>query len=139
MVESSPLPCTRRARTTTPALFSRTSGVSKKTTCRIWAFSGSISSARVAARRWSSATVSFSSTESDLPMSFINSWSWSSVNRARGRADAALTLVASLHLHLDEPIELDGVLHRQFLGEDLEEALDDEVLGLVLGEAPLIR
>ena len=32
-----------------------------------------------------------------------------------------------LHLELHEAVELDGVLHRELLGEDLEEALDDEV------------
>ena len=43
--ESAPLPWIRRARTTTPAAFSVSSGVSKKNTCRIWASSGSIPSA----------------------------------------------------------------------------------------------
>src|SRR5439155_1394871 len=41
----------------------------------------------------------------------------------------------TLHLELHQAVELDGVLHRQLLGEDLKEALDDEVLGLVLRQA----
>ena len=40
-----------------------------------------------------------------------------------------------LHLQLHQAVELDGVLHRQLLGEDLEEALHDEVGRLVLGQA----
>ena len=50
--ESSPLPWTRRARTTTPRSFSARSGVSKKKTWRIWASSGSSPSAATA-ERWS--------------------------------------------------------------------------------------
>src|SRR6266542_2946705 len=49
--------------------------------------------------------------------------------RALGSAERAL------HLELHETVELDGVFHRKLLREDLEEALDDQVLGLVLGEA----
>ena len=41
----------------------------------------------------------------------------------------------ALHLELDEAVELDGVLHRELLREHLEEALDDQVLGLVLRRA----
>src|SRR5436189_2825438 len=40
-----------------------------------------------------------------------------------------------LHLELHEPVELDRVLHRELLREDLEEALDDQVRRLVLGQA----
>ena len=45
ITESSSRPCTRRARTMTPALLSVSSGVSKKHTSRIWASSGSSPSA----------------------------------------------------------------------------------------------
>ena len=65
MVESSPLFWTRRARATTPALLNCRSGVSKNTTCRICARNGSMPRALIAARRSASATVIFSSTESD--------------------------------------------------------------------------
>ena len=62
MTVSAPRPCTRRARATTPALSSARSGVSKKKTCRIWASSGSMPSARTAERWLDSGTVSLSST-----------------------------------------------------------------------------
>ena len=52
----------RRARTTTPAWLSASSGVSKKKTWRICASSGSISSAATAERGSTPGTVSFSST-----------------------------------------------------------------------------
>jgi len=46
---SSPLPCTRRPRTTTPFVLNDSSGVSKKYTCRICESSASISSAAMVA------------------------------------------------------------------------------------------
>src|SRR4029079_16317248 len=48
---------------------------------------------------------------------------------------ASASAERALHLELHEPVELDGAFHRQLLREHLEEALDDEVLRLVLGEA----
>src|SRR3954452_8292983 len=60
--ESFSRPCTRRARTMTPCLFSVRSGVSKKHTRRICASSGSSSSARMAELCAASGTVSLSST-----------------------------------------------------------------------------
>src|SRR5215208_3168839 len=36
------------------------------------------------------------------------------------------------HLELDQPVELDGVLHRQLLGDRLDEAVDDHRGGLLL-------
>src|SRR4051794_23589602 len=60
-IESSPLPWTRRARTTTPCWSSVSSGVSKNTTTRICASSGSMPSASNVERCCDAATVSFSS------------------------------------------------------------------------------
>src|SRR5919112_3873312 len=42
---------------------------------------------------------------------------------------------ASLHLQLDEAVHLDRVLHRQLLDDRLDEAVDDQLRGLVLGQA----
>ena len=39
------------------------------------------------------------------------------------------------HLQLNEAVELDCVLHRQLLGDRLDEAVDDHRCRLVLGEA----
>src|SRR6266568_2370283 len=41
----------------------------------------------------------------------------------------------SLHLQLDEPVQLQRVLHRQFLGDRLDEAAHDHRHRLVLGQA----
>ena len=60
--ESSPFCATRRARTTTPARSSVSSGVSKKETSRTWAPSGSMPSASMAERWADSGIVSLSST-----------------------------------------------------------------------------
>src|SRR5215218_3386421 len=78
---SSPRPWTRRARTTTPCLSRRRSGVSKKNTWRIWASRGSMPSAATMERRWESGTVSFSSTLSAWLVSASMSSSWASVSR----------------------------------------------------------
>src|SRR5882762_10876573 len=42
----------------------------------------------------------------------------------------------SLHLELDQPVELDRVLQRQLLGDRLDEAPDDQAHGLGLVDAP---
>ena len=62
MIESAPFPWIRRARATTPWESSARSGVSKKKTWRIWAWSGSSASAATVERWCGSGTVSFSST-----------------------------------------------------------------------------
>src|SRR5258708_17819481 len=41
----------------------------------------------------------------------------------------------ALHLELDEPVHLDRVLHRQLLGDRLDEAVYDQLRGLFLGDA----
>src|SRR5919201_1024784 len=46
-----------------------------------------------------------------------------------GSADAAF------HLELDEAVHLDRVLHRELLDDRLDEAVDDELARLVLGDA----
>ena len=79
--ESLPLPWTRRARTTTPALFSSRSGVSKKKTWRICASSGSNARARMVASWAPSGMVSLSSALSAPSSSWNTSASWSSFKR----------------------------------------------------------
>src|SRR3954453_12195628 len=65
----------------------------------------------------------------------------SSAIRARAASRRASRLVAvtsanrALHLQLDEPVHLDGVLHRQLLDDRLDEAVDDELAGLLLADA----
>src|SRR5579862_2791992 len=49
--------------------------------------------------------------------------------------DTATTEIYTLSLHDALPIWLDRVLHRQLLGDRLDEAVDDHRRGLVLGEA----
>ena len=61
-MESPGLRWTRRARTTTPFLFSVRSGVSKKATCRICASSESMPRLAMADRRLESGTLNFNST-----------------------------------------------------------------------------
>ena len=55
------------------------------------------------------------------------------VTLARGRP--APLADGAFHLELDQPVHLDGVLHRQLLDERLDEAGDDHARGLGLGEA----
>src|ERR1035437_3368948 len=40
----------------------------------------------------------------------------------------------ALHLELDQPVHLDRVLHRKLLGDRLDEAVDDQLRGLDLGD-----
>ena len=52
----------------------------------------------------------------------------------RNKGVAALRLAdGAFHLHLYQAIELDGVLHRQLLDEEVEEAVDDHRDGVGLG------
>src|SRR5690242_9478205 len=53
--------------------------------------------------------------------------------RASGAGWAGLSANASLHLQLDEPVELERVLHRQFARDRLDEAAHDHRHRLVLG------
>src|SRR3954453_1433349 len=47
--------------------------------------------------------------------------------------EAATALAnGTLHLQLDQPVHLDRVLHRQLLDDRLDEAVDDELAGLLL-------
>src|SRR4029453_14453257 len=77
---SSPRPWTRRARTTTPCLLRRRSGVSKKYTWRIWASRGSMPSPSTVERVEVSGTVSLSSTLSAWLIRAIISSSWASLS-----------------------------------------------------------
>src|SRR4051794_10657108 len=51
-----------------------------------------------------------------------------------GRAVTALANRA-LHLQLDQPVHLDRVLHRELLHDRLDEAVHDQLAGLLLGDA----
>src|SRR5436309_11607690 len=54
--------------------------------------------------------------------------------RKWGSAVAALADRA-LHLQLDQPVHLDRVLHRELFDDRLDESVDDQLRGLVLGNA----
>src|SRR4051794_32879557 len=41
----------------------------------------------------------------------------------------------ALHLQLDQPVHLDRVLHRELLHDRLDEAVDDQLAGLLLADA----
>jgi len=41
----------------------------------------------------------------------------------------------ALHLQLDQAVHLDGVLHRELLDDRLDEAVDDQLRGLLLVDA----
>src|SRR5947209_16639897 len=65
-----------------------------------------------------------------------------SVNSQPGRplndgssSEGAALANRTLHLQLDQPVHLDGVLHRELLGDRLDEAVDDQLRGLLLGDA----
>src|SRR5665213_1039587 len=45
----------------------------------------------------------------------------------------------TFHLHLDQAIQFDGVLHRELLDEEVEEAVDDHGGGIGLGETAAHR
>ena len=65
----------------------------------------------------------------------------SSATRARAASRRASRVVAvtsanrALHLQLDQAVHLDRVLHRQLLDDRLDEAVDDELAGLLLVDA----
>src|SRR6476661_7602493 len=45
----------------------------------------------------------------------------------------------TLHLQLDQSVQLDRVLHRQLFGDRLDEAVDDHLRGLLLVEAAALQ
>src|SRR3954469_737243 len=50
-----------------------------------------------------------------------------------GSSSAVTSANGALHLELDEAVHLDRVLHRQLLDDRLDEAVDDQLAGLLLG------
>src|SRR3954469_1338092 len=52
-----------------------------------------------------------------------------------GSSSAVTSANGALHLELDEAVHLDRVLHRQLLDDRLDEAVDDQLARLLLGEA----
>src|ERR1700730_3924572 len=62
---------------------------------------------------------------------------WWRATQAAVRPVTAVGLAdGPFHLQLDQPVQLDRVLHRQFLREGLDEAVDDHRHRLLLGDAP---
>src|SRR5919197_3065466 len=56
--------------------------------------------------------------------------------RAVSQAGEVVALAnGALHLELDEAVHLDRVLHRQLLDDRLDEAVDDQLRGLLLRDA----
>src|ERR1700754_3443760 len=49
-----------------------------------------------------------------------------------GSSSAVTSANGTLHLELDEAVHLDRVLHRELLDDRLDEAVDDQLAGLVL-------
>src|SRR4051795_5451815 len=67
--------------------------------------------------------------------SSVNSQPGRPLNVGSSSAAGATSANGALHLQLDEAVHLDGVLHRQLLDDRLDEAVDDELGRLVLGQA----
>src|SRR3982074_2868749 len=61
---------------------------------------------------------------------------WRATQAATRPGVAGWLADAPFHLQLDQPVELHGVLHRQFLREGLDEAVDDHRHRLLLGDPP---
>src|SRR3954464_737224 len=51
-----------------------------------------------------------------------------------GSSSAVTSANGALHLELDEAVHLDRVLHRELLDDRLDEAVDDQLAGLLLGD-----
>src|SRR6185295_1433247 len=70
----------------------------------------------------------------------VGTWIASSADRARSRRAVSQTgeVVAlangALHLQLDEAVHLDRVVHRELLDDRLDEAVDDQLGGLLLAQ-----
>src|SRR5215218_10953910 len=58
-----------------------------------------------------------------------------SASHRGSRTEVCRSANGALHLELDEAVHLDRVLHRQLLDDRLDEAVDDQLAGLILGDA----
>src|SRR5215217_1028691 len=58
-----------------------------------------------------------------------------SASHCGSRTEVCRSANGALHLELDEAVHLDRVLHRELLDDRLDEAVDDQLAGLVLGDA----
>src|SRR5215212_1361491 len=58
-----------------------------------------------------------------------------SASHAGSRTEVCRSANGALHLELDQPVHLDRVLHRELLDDRLDEAVDDQLAGLVLVDA----
>src|SRR3990172_12005910 len=71
---------------------------------------------------------------SEIPSSRSGAWTDPDPHNLVLPAATGASADAALHLQLDEPVELDGVLHRQLLDDRLDEPGDDHRGRLRLGE-----
>src|SRR3981081_1579921 len=89
---------------------------------------------------WKSSGGSLKSTRrtaTPSPTTEATSRRWWRATQAATRPGVAGWLAdAPFHLQLDQAVELHRVLHRELLGEGLDEAVDDHRHGLLLGDAP---
>src|SRR5436190_5111371 len=67
------------------------------------------------------------------PLSSVNSQPVTPLNCGSSRVSQLAN--RTLHLELDQPVHLDGVLHRELLDDRLDEAVDDQLGGLFLVDA----
>src|SRR5690242_18835865 len=70
---------------------------------------------------------------SSKPLSSVNSQPVTPLNC--GSSSVSELANRTLHLELDEAVHLDRVLHRQLLDDRLDEAVDDQLGGLLLVDA----
>src|SRR3954447_9892531 len=72
---------------------------------------------------------------SDSEPSSVNSQPGRPLNVGSSSAAGATAANGALHLELDEAVHLDRVLHRKLLRDRLDEAVDDQLRRLLLGDA----
>src|ERR1700712_1255464 len=113
---------------------SRLSGVNRQTSSRPVGTTWSATSNDPSGCRWLSTFSGCSSASRTLSVATLTG-SVLPGSRRGGRSWSA-SADCSFHLELDEPVELEGILHRQLLGDRLDEAAHDHRHCLVLGHAP---
>src|SRR3954453_17025658 len=88
---------------------------------------------------WSAAsrspTPAVSKSASSKFFSSVNSQPGAPLNVGSSSSCQAGSANGAFHLQLDQPVHLDRVLHRELLYDRLDEAVDDELAGLLLGDA----
>src|SRR3954466_15350697 len=88
---------------------------------------------------WSAASMSptpaVSKSASAKFLSSVNSQPGAPLNVGSSSSRQAGSANGAFHLQLDQAVHLDRVLHRELLDDRLDEAVDDELAGLLLGDA----